>query len=52
MRILHDLRLFLHLEYSEWIRVLSWVGLVLLLLLSFAMMVGRSQSSSDLPDLH
>lgn len=52
MRIPYDLRLFLHPDYPEWVMVVGWVWLVLLLLLNFAIMVGRIQSGSDLPDPH
>lgn len=52
MLIPYDLKLFLYPGYPGWVKVLSWILMVLLLLLSFAIMVGRSKSSSDYPDPH
>ncbi|MGR3276338.1 hypothetical protein HRE53_28980 (plasmid) [Acaryochloris sp. 'Moss Beach'] len=50
MQIPSDLRLFFHPDYPEWVTVLSWLLMALFLLLSFAIMLGRTESESDFLD--
>lgn len=52
MLIPYDLRLFPSNGYPGFGIVLGWILVVLLLLVSFAIMVSRIHSSSDLPDSH